>query len=212
VHKYYLERDSEVFRDLFRVPTPPNQPVEGKTEENPIRLEGVLSTDFERFLTVLYPRIGHDDLSEPDEWASVLCVADMYAFDDVRRLAIWRLEFLASPLDKLVIGHRYGIRDFVLVGYRDLCEREQPLRSTELERLDLEDVFLLTAKREELASARRSRLSDYSYTRLDEAGRKAQRLISDTDIEKYFAARLPPGQGTPFHSPDTSHVSLPAYR
>ena len=55
IHKYFFYRDSVVFRQMFLLPPPPGQVVEGMNRENPIRLYGVAALDFERFLNVLYP-------------------------------------------------------------------------------------------------------------------------------------------------------------
>jgi hypothetical protein len=46
---------SEIFRDMFSVPPPPDQIVEGFSVEHPIRLDGIAAVDFRRLLTQLLP-------------------------------------------------------------------------------------------------------------------------------------------------------------
>ena len=53
IHRYFLHRDSPVFRDLFSLPD--GGCGEGSTDNDPIHLEGTLSIDMERFLSILYP-------------------------------------------------------------------------------------------------------------------------------------------------------------
>lgn len=53
IHKYFLHRDSPIFRDLFSLPARGCE--EGSTDERPICLEGTRSIDMERFLSILYP-------------------------------------------------------------------------------------------------------------------------------------------------------------
>ncbi|KAI0733715.1 hypothetical protein C8Q72DRAFT_750367, partial [Fomitopsis betulina] len=52
VHRYFFIRDSPVFRDMLSSPSP--VPGEGLSEDSPIILEGVRSTDFANFLSCLY--------------------------------------------------------------------------------------------------------------------------------------------------------------
>lgn len=40
---------------MFTLPPPNNDGPEGEVEDNPILLEGFKATDFERFLSILYP-------------------------------------------------------------------------------------------------------------------------------------------------------------
>ena len=53
VHRYFFQRDSAVFRDMFSIPSAIEG--DGASEKNPITLEGVKSADFASFLSCLYP-------------------------------------------------------------------------------------------------------------------------------------------------------------
>ena len=56
IHRYFLQRDSPIFQDMFALPPPSDSDggAEGMSDERPIQLEGTLSLDFERFLTIFY--------------------------------------------------------------------------------------------------------------------------------------------------------------
>lgn len=56
VYRYPFERNSGVFETMFSLPTERSMSEEGQSDDNPIRLEGVGSSDFEALLTVLCPQ------------------------------------------------------------------------------------------------------------------------------------------------------------
>lgn len=49
-----FEQKSTVFRDMFSMPA--THDCEGNSDENPIRLDSISKVDFERLLTVMFPR------------------------------------------------------------------------------------------------------------------------------------------------------------
>lgn len=54
VHRHFFTRESEVFRDMFSVPTGQDEVAEGLSDDSPILLEGVQSVDFQRLLWLFY--------------------------------------------------------------------------------------------------------------------------------------------------------------
>lgn len=55
IHKYFLQRDSQVFRDLFSCPCPPGSAEpEGKTKETAVVLPGVTKYEMSCLLKFLY--------------------------------------------------------------------------------------------------------------------------------------------------------------
>lgn len=51
-----LEEQSEVFKGLFTLPAGENYEADGRSDEQPLLLEGVSVTEFRSFLTLLLPR------------------------------------------------------------------------------------------------------------------------------------------------------------
>lgn len=53
IHRYFLERDSELFRGMFACP-PTKGSIEGQTEETAIHLPGVVPYELECLMAFLY--------------------------------------------------------------------------------------------------------------------------------------------------------------
>lgn len=68
IHRYFFERDSPLFSAMFSLPQKKSQDdenqtgfldifkVEGQADENPIILPEIQAQDFERLLSIMYPR------------------------------------------------------------------------------------------------------------------------------------------------------------
>ncbi|KAH8110463.1 hypothetical protein DFH11DRAFT_1802646 [Phellopilus nigrolimitatus] len=175
IHQYFLERDSSTMRSMF-ARAHLSGIVRG-TKENPIKLCGVTSLGFERFLKILYPpKFGEDSLTCSYEWESALRIADQYEFANIRKLAILKLLADAPCSERLDIGQRYNVRLLVLTGFRDICNREASLKLEEVQLLNAEDITLIMRCREDLLKS----------------GRSSRASMSDHATELYFASRLPP--------------------
>jgi hypothetical protein len=78
-----------------------------------------------------------------DEWTSVLSVASTWEFASVRQLAIKRLSEITSPVDKINLGLRYDIVQWLVPAYVEVCERDEPLNQEEGKKLGMEDVIAI---------------------------------------------------------------------
>ncbi|KAJ6483705.1 hypothetical protein DFH09DRAFT_1461052, partial [Mycena vulgaris] len=88
--------------------------------------------DFERFLSVLYPLcVLAFECETPEEWSSVLLLADRWRMMDIRRLAINELALCAGPVDKIALGHRYNVEEWLGPAYLALAMRKMPITSAE---------------------------------------------------------------------------------
>ncbi|KAI0726910.1 hypothetical protein C8Q72DRAFT_887192 [Fomitopsis betulina] len=155
VHRHFLTRHSKVFADLFKLPPVAGKPGEGLTDEHPIILEGVTCRDFERLLSLFYPeniRVG--DLSTTEEWTSVLALATKWDFAEYRQLAIARLAQLASPVDRILLGRRYDVPEWLTAAYLELCTRDDVLSYDEGMLLGMHDVILLSDIRQNVRKGR----------------------------------------------------------
>lgn len=81
------------------------------------------------------------------EWSAVLYFADKWNFKSVRVLAIKNLSSIASPIDKIVLGRRYHIDEWLSDAYEAVCKRPEPLTLEEGRQLDLENVIKISAIR-----------------------------------------------------------------
>ncbi|TFK67236.1 hypothetical protein BDN72DRAFT_749884, partial [Pluteus cervinus] len=73
-------------------------------------------------------------------WMSILEVAHTLECPSVRKLAINQITSLASAVDKVVLGHKYDVAEWVTEGYIELCQRKASLSSEEGHRLGVDDV------------------------------------------------------------------------
>ncbi|KAH8110461.1 hypothetical protein DFH11DRAFT_1619835 [Phellopilus nigrolimitatus] len=183
VHRYYFLRDSDFFRDMFMLPPAPGKPSEGESEESPIVIPDLL-------------RIGYEDLISSDEWASVLSVADKFQFEDVRKLAIARLSKCTLPVDMIILGHQYGIREFLVTGFTEIGKRDHALKADEIRRLDIEDIALIISKREQTEYLRQRLRSQASGLVKGNTHTTVGSLLTALDVEQYFSSRLPPIEKT----------------
>jgi hypothetical protein len=144
VHRFFFQRDSQFFRDTFdRLPAGPC------TSGDLITLTDITSLDFERFLGVLYPR----DFSKPtattvDEWTSILDLSMRWGFESIQSLATEHLTLLASPIDKIVLGRKYHITEWLQNAYRTVCQREHTLTLEEGLRLGMAEVINISHARQ----------------------------------------------------------------
>ncbi|KDQ53631.1 hypothetical protein JAAARDRAFT_104342, partial [Jaapia argillacea MUCL 33604] len=112
---------------------------------HPVKLEGVAVADLETFLRVLYPSdFSKHTATTANEWTSVLSLATKWSFTTIRSLAIRELFPLASPIDKIVLGHQYDIPEWLLDAYIAVCERPEALTKKEGERLGLDEVIKIS--------------------------------------------------------------------
>ncbi|EPQ53964.1 hypothetical protein GLOTRDRAFT_15187, partial [Gloeophyllum trabeum ATCC 11539] len=118
-------------------------------DRSPIKLTDCNALDFERFLGVLYPAAFHQyTASTLEEWTSILALATQWGFDSIRLLAIREVFPLASPLDRIVLAHKFDIKEWLLDAYREVCERQAPLSDEEAERIGAKDTARVARVRE----------------------------------------------------------------
>lgn len=57
-----------------------------------------------------------------------------------------------TPLQRLILGRKYAIEDWILPALQDLCERPLPLAFDEARLMTIEDVILVGSVRESVRS------------------------------------------------------------
>ncbi|KAJ7721474.1 hypothetical protein B0H16DRAFT_1335341 [Mycena metata] len=117
----------------------------------PTYLLGFTHKDFDHFLSILYPQdYSEEECKTAEEWTSVLTVAVDAGMQDVRRLAIKRLTSLASPVDKIALGHRYNIKEWLGPAYLALAMRKEPISSLEGAKIGIEALVRVAALKDEV--------------------------------------------------------------
>ncbi|KAF6755693.1 hypothetical protein DFP72DRAFT_784862, partial [Ephemerocybe angulata] len=148
VPRHGLENASDVFADMFRLPTGVGGQtvVEGQSDDNPIVLDGYKGSEFRSLLKILYPSYldplwGDPSLStvitlSKDEWIDVLKLSTAWEMDTVRTTAIAELssEYMLTLLEKVVLARKYRVDMWLEVGLCGLVT-QQPGYRTPLETL-----------------------------------------------------------------------------
>ncbi|KAL1662378.1 hypothetical protein GGF50DRAFT_59088, partial [Schizophyllum commune] len=140
VHRYFFKKHAPSFAAEYLQ----------DVAEEPIRLPGITTIDFERFLTMIYPSdIGERDIETVDEWTSVLRLATKWAVPRLRALAIREIEPKATPIEKIVIAREFNLgKDWLLPSFTAICTSTKPLDYEEAERLGLRTVVDIARIRE----------------------------------------------------------------
>ncbi|KAF8271084.1 hypothetical protein EI94DRAFT_634469 [Lactarius quietus] len=178
VHRYFFARDSSWFRDRLPYPPPPGETAKGSSENLPLVLEGISKTEFERFLWVFYnPKYSIYDASI-EEWASILKLAHLWEFIEVKELAVRGLESLQIPsLQKVVLYQKYDVdRNLLQAAFTALTVRDETLTIEEGRELGLETALQVARARE---TARAPRRVGNPRSPINLAGVELDALIND---------------------------------
>jgi len=164
VHKYYFTRESEIFADMFSLPTGgtsgSSAAAEGKSDSSPIEIPGVTRQEMESFLDFVYFGMHDEHTFTLESWVSLLSFSTRFICDKIRARSIRELEAIQSrvdPIERIVLAVRHNIPQWLSGAYQELCQRQDSLSEEEGERLGLPTVIKLMRAREILLSGSDSR-------------------------------------------------------
>ncbi|EAU82947.1 hypothetical protein CC1G_09209 [Coprinopsis cinerea okayama7 len=123
-----FERQSEVFKSMFELPQPEGPILEGAGEDNPIKLEGVSTVQFESLVEILYPsQVPYTPLNK-DQLLAALGIAQRWEMNEVIHYiesALLRLKL--SDLEKTALGKKHGLNRLLVEGYLPLVTGSRAL-------------------------------------------------------------------------------------
>lgn len=93
-----------------------------------------------------------------DKWTAILDLAAEWDFKSIKNLAIKQLAPIASPVDKIVLGRKHGIDEWLADAYMQVCNRLEALTYEEGVRLGMADVITISAIRHECNLGRPSEI------------------------------------------------------
>jgi len=168
VHRYYLMRESEVFSDMFALPSDQmsDSSIEGQTDDSPIVIPEVSRKELESFLSFIYFGMHDDQQLSLDDWVSLLSFATRFVCEKIRRRAIRQIDnsdAQLDPVEKVVLAVKHTIPQWLLPAYQELCERQDSLTLEEGMKLGMPTVIKLMRAREML-------VHDSSYPGLRQGG------------------------------------------
>jgi len=155
VHRYFFSQNSESIASLmptYNTPTP---------EWVPIHLPDVDPKGFELILSIFYPQdYLRCEAETVDDWSAVLAAATKYQMKKIRALAIEKLGSIASAVDKVALGKEYGVKEWLVPAYTELCMRFEPLTLDESKKLGLDTVVKIAEMKHEIMENLRKFVDD----------------------------------------------------
>ncbi|KAJ8517704.1 hypothetical protein ONZ45_g5136 [Pleurotus djamor] len=143
LHRCILERYSPKFSSLLLGP---------HVALNPLVLQDVNITDFERFLSVLYPaELYVEPVRSSEEWISILKQAHHWQVDSLKREAAQRVASVdLKPAQRIKLYQQCGLEHSadLLTAFMDLCRREETISLSEATLLGLETYNKVVSLRE----------------------------------------------------------------
>jgi hypothetical protein len=155
----FVLKDSELFQDMFSVPTPSGAVVDGSDDNHPLHLKGYRADEFKQLLRVILPlcvvrsaTIAGPELMDASydrstvaqeeitwqQWSSVLKLATMWGFYAVRQKAIKELSKLSmDPVDKIILSKKYDLTSWLVPALNELARREERLSVQDARRLSV---------------------------------------------------------------------------
>ncbi|KAK7024959.1 hypothetical protein R3P38DRAFT_2951946 [Favolaschia claudopus] len=169
VPRYHFEHGSEIFANMFALPTRNEYPAEGQSDRNPILLQGISSVDFRALLKFLYPLNVKQVMRKQsrwltkDEWISVLRLSTQWRFLEARTLAIQTLDNNwgndMGGVQRIILARQFDIATWLRMGYIDLAQRGEAISREEAQQIGFETAFGLSRARE-MALERRFKVNE----------------------------------------------------
>jgi len=139
-------QSSEVFADMFLLPSGPATHIEGQDRDHPVVLEGYKKDEFTSLLKVMYPRatslISGRNIElnlKKEEWVSALKLSTIWNMTKIRQYAIHCLstKVTLSPIEKILLARAHRVGAWLDEGVTNLANRDFNLSPT------LEDLATL---------------------------------------------------------------------
>ncbi|KAG9318075.1 hypothetical protein JVU11DRAFT_140 [Chiua virens] len=157
VRESQFEAESIVFRDMlqFLLPTGEGDEEGGKRDDNPVHLMGIKKNEFEQLLNVLLHRTYGKCQKVPSDigivqWTSILKLANIWRFDDIREVALDNLKCRMSLAEQVALGAAYNLNfeSWSLPAIHELVRRQEPITFEEGQRMGLDITLKLAYVRE----------------------------------------------------------------
>lgn len=156
VHRYYFTRESQIFADMFSLPTgSPSGLAEGQSDSSPIDIPGVTKKEMESFLGFVYFGMHDENTFSLESWIALLSFSTRFICDKIRARSVREIESFQSqldPVERVVLAVRHNVPRWLNGAYQELCQRTNTLSEEEGEKLGLSTVIKLMKARETLLS------------------------------------------------------------
>ncbi|KAI0280354.1 hypothetical protein BGY98DRAFT_914803, partial [Russula aff. rugulosa BPL654] len=151
IHRYFLTRESEFFRDLFSLPQPESPNAEG-SDDNPIQVPETPTLEFENLLRFFYFGMHDDYTPSLTDWIAMLSISTRLIFEKVRERAIKeitaRLDEI-EPFELIGIAVKYDVEKWLKPAYRRIVTRSNLISHQEALKVPFPMAVMLMRSREQ---------------------------------------------------------------
>ncbi|KAK0212380.1 hypothetical protein DFS33DRAFT_1280970 [Desarmillaria ectypa] len=162
--RYQFINHSDTFKAMFTLPQGQNINVEGSSDDNPIRLQGIGKLDFERLLKYMYPTNIPPVLTRPlEDWISILKLSTMWFMTDIRNHVIPKIierHLEIDVIERITLGRKYDLPALVTSGVTTLVNQDGGVSEVQAEALGWDTALRIQWVRDKLLTDRLGR----SYT------------------------------------------------
>jgi hypothetical protein len=146
LHRYFFDRESKYFRDRLG---PCSEGGDG-TPNRPYIIHDIKSDEFADFVWVWYNPAYSFSKQGKQKWLTILQLATLWEFGDIKQLAIRQLEKLKlDPIEKIITYKQYSVdSELLLPSYVSLCTSPTLPSPEEGRILTLETVLRIASARE----------------------------------------------------------------
>ncbi|KAF9453369.1 hypothetical protein P691DRAFT_695060 [Macrolepiota fuliginosa MF-IS2] len=160
VHRHFLIKESEVFRNMFASPKAESTATEGTCDEQPILIPGVTVEEFETLLEFLYspPHVNNkgtaneaDAQKRREVNLRLLSISHRFLFDDIFKYVASQLPPQEIPvLERIRLGDKYRVQTWLSSAYEELLSRPEPLDEEEADALGISRVVCFIRAKEDM--------------------------------------------------------------
>lgn len=152
IHRYFLTRESEFFKDLFSLPQPEEfAGVEG-SDDNPIKVPETPTLEFENLLQFFYFGM-HDDYSPSlTDWIAMLSISTRLIFEKVRERAIKEITARLDEIEAfelIGLAVKYDVEKWLKHAYRRIVTRNNLITHQEALKVPFPMAVMLMRSREQ---------------------------------------------------------------
>ncbi|KAK0459176.1 uncharacterized protein EV420DRAFT_1479197 [Desarmillaria tabescens] len=177
--RYQFINHSDTFKAMFTLPQAENTNVEGSSDDNPIRLQGISKLDFERLLQYMYPTYDITDNKSPwsrfsrssrnippvltrplEDWISILKLSTIWFMTDIRNQVIPRIierHLQIDVIERITLGRKYDLPALVTSGVTSLVNQDGGVSEDQAEALGWDTTLRIQWIRDKLLTDRLGR-------------------------------------------------------
>jgi hypothetical protein len=143
---------SPVFNDMFSMPQGDNTTLDGSSDQQPLKLEGISAYDFRALVTHLLP-LPHLPKLDANQLIAVLRLTKLYQLDEAWKTAVSALDALlpcsTHATFRLYVSYKCVIPEWRLPALMRLVTRPEPLNMSDARYIPLPLILKIGAVREE---------------------------------------------------------------